>query len=82
VNLALALQAAGDSVAARRTLIDALSVDARHAPTHYNLARLFEGDGTASRAIEHYGRFVEHSGTKHADLVGIVEHRIAALASR
>ena len=82
VNLALALQAAGDSVAARRTLFDALSVDARHAPTHYNLARIFEGDGDASRAIEHYGRFVEHSGTEHADLVEIVEHRIAALASR
>jgi len=82
VNLALALQAAGDSVAARRTLVDVLSVDARYAPTHYNLARLFEGDGDASRAIEHYGRFVEHSGTEHADLVEMVEHRMAALASR
>ena len=82
VNLALALQAAGDSVAARRTLVDALSLDARHAPTHYNLARLFEGAGDASRAIEHYGRFVEHSGTEHADLVEMVEHRMAALASR
>lgn len=49
VNLALALQAAGDSVMARRTLIDALSVDARHATTHYNLARLFEGDGDIPR---------------------------------
>jgi tetratricopeptide (TPR) repeat protein len=82
VNLALALREAGDSVAARRTLVDVLSVDARHAPTHYNLARLFEGDGDASRAIEHYGRFVEHSGTEHADLVEMVEHRMAALASR
>ena len=79
VNLALALQAAGDPAAARRTLVDALSLDARHAPTHYNLARLFELGGDATRAIEHYRRFVEHSGDEHADLVEIVRRRIAAL---
>ena len=79
VNLALALQAAGDPAAARRTLVDALSLDARHAPTHYNLARLFELGGDATRAIEHYRRFVEHSGAEHADLVEIVRRRIAAL---
>ena len=79
VNLALALQAAGDPVAARRTLVDALSVDARHAPTHYNLARLFELGGDASRAVEHYGQFVEHSNAEHAELVKIVRRRIAAL---
>ena len=79
VNLALALQAAGDPAAARRTLVDALSLDARHAPTHYNLARLFERGGDATRAIEHYRRFVEHSGAEHADLVEIVRRRIAAL---
>ena len=77
--LALALQAAGDPAAARRTLVDALSLDARHAPTHYNLARLFERGGDATRAIEHYRRFVEHSGAEHADLVEIVRRRIAAL---
>ena len=80
-NLALALQAAGDPVAARRTLIDALSVDTRHAPTHYNLARLFEIGGDMSRAVEHYGRFVEHSNTEHAELVETVRRRIAALSA-
>jgi len=80
VNLALALQAGGDPVTARRTLVDALSVDARHAPTHYNLARLFELGGDAARAVEHYGRFVEHSGAEHADLVEIVRSRIAVLS--
>ena len=80
VNLALALQAAGDPAAARRTLVDALSLDTRHAPTHYNLARLFERGGDATRAIEHYRRFVEHSGAEHADLVEIVRRRIAALS--
>ena len=79
VNLGLALQAAGDPMAARRTLVDALSVDARHASTHYNLARLFDLAGDASRAIEHYGRFVEHSGAEHAGRVEIVRGRIAAL---
>lgn len=79
VNLALALQAAGDPAAARRILVDALSLDARHAPTHYNLARLFELRGDASRAIEHYRRFVEHSGAEHADLVEVVRSRITAL---
>jgi|TARA_B100002003_G_scaffold234330_1_gene248115 Tfp pilus assembly protein PilF len=82
VNLALALQAAGDVAAARSTLVDALSVDARHGPTHYNLARLFELDGDVSRAVEHYGRFVEYSGAEHADLVAVVRSRIEALAVR
>ena len=67
VNLALALQAGGDPVAARRILVDALSLDARHAPSHYNLARLFELGGDASRAVEHYRRFVEHSNAEHAE---------------
>ncbi len=80
VNLALALQAGGDPLAARRTLVDALSVDARHAPTHYNLAWLFELGGDASRAVEHYGRFVEHSGAEHADLVEIDRSRMAVLS--
>jgi len=80
INLALALQAGGDPVAARRTLVDALSVDARHAPTHYNLARLFELGGDTARAVEHYGRFVEHSGAEHADLVEIARSRIAVLS--
>ena len=80
VNLALALEAAGDPAAARRTLVDALSIDARHAPTHYNLARLFELGGDARRAIEHYRRFIEHSGAEHADLVEIVRTRIATLS--
>lgn len=78
VNLALTQQAGDDPVAARRTLVDALSVDAGHAPTHYNLARLFELGGDPSRAIEHYGRFVEHSGVEHAALVDLVSNRIAA----
>ena len=82
VNLALAQQAAGHLVAARRTLIDALSVDAQHAPAHYNLARLFELGGDASRAVEHYGRFVEHSHGEYADIVEIVRNRIAALGGR
>ena len=79
VNLALAVQAAGDPVAARRTLVGALSVDARHGPTHYNLARLFELGGDVSRAVEHYARFVEYSGAEHAELVETVRDRIAAL---
>ncbi len=79
VNLALAVQAAGDPVAAQRTLVDALSIDARHGPTHYNLARLFELSGDVSRAIEHYERFVEYSGAEHAEFVATVRDRIAAL---
>ncbi|MDP6580698.1 MAG: tetratricopeptide repeat protein [Vicinamibacterales bacterium] len=82
VNLALALQAAGDAAAARSMLVDALSVDDRHGSTHYNLARLFELDGDVSRAVEHYGRFVEYSGAEHADLVAVVRSRIEALAVR
>ena len=82
VNLALALQAAGDPAAARRTLVDALSVDAQHAPTHYNLARLLEFGGDATRAIEHYGRFLENSGAEYAELAGLVKRRVAALHGR
>ena len=82
VNLALALQAAGDQAAARRTLVDALSVDARHAPTHYNLARSFELSGDRTRAVEHYGRFLEYSGAEHADRVELVRSRMAELNGR
>ena len=82
VNLALALQATGDLAAARRTLVDALSVDARHAPTHYNPARSFELGGDGTRAVEHYGRFLENSGAEHADLVELVSSRIDELNGR
>jgi tetratricopeptide (TPR) repeat protein len=81
VNLALALDAAGDPQLARHTLVEALTVSAQHGPTHYNLARLFELDGDLSRAVEHYGRFVEYSGVEHAGLVETVRARIVALGA-
>lgn len=56
--------------------------DARHVPTHYNLARSFELNGDGTRAVEHYGRFLENSGAENADLVELVRSRIAELNGR
>ncbi|MEE2637875.1 MAG: hypothetical protein VYE68_11655 [Acidobacteriota bacterium] len=63
-------------MAARRTLIDGLTVDRHHGPTHCNLGRFSGQDGDLDRAVKYYGSFVTDSGVEHPQLVDTVRVRM------
>ena len=68
-------------VDARDLLRRALAIDPRNAGSHYNLAVVADEGGDATTAIEHYRAFLRFGAVAHADLVGAVRARLAALGS-
>lgn len=58
-ELALAQHAAGDAAAARASLEQAISLDAKYASAHYVLAGILASQGDLKRAAEHYKRCID-----------------------
>ena len=57
-------------------------MDAHSAPSHYNLARLYEEAGEISRAIDHFTAFLEYGRVEYAPLAIQVRDRVADLADQ
>jgi len=58
-ELALAQHASGDATAARTSLEQAISIDAKYASAHYVLAGILASHGDLKRAADHYKRCIE-----------------------
>ena len=72
-------QAAGRPGQARESLLLALAVAPRHGAAHYNLAVLYDREGEARRAVEHYRAFLEHAGADDAPRAADARARVEAL---
>jgi tetratricopeptide (TPR) repeat protein len=80
VNLALAQRDGRQLEVAKETLLAALTGPPRNAAAHYNLAQLYDQTNEAARAVDHYRKFLEYSGTEYASRAAAVRARIEALS--
>jgi Tfp pilus assembly protein PilF len=81
VNLALVHKAAGRLADARELLTRAVTLDPRHAGSHYNLAVVADEEGDRAVAIQHYRVFLRLGTIAHGDLAEQVRARLLALGT-
>jgi Flp pilus assembly protein TadD len=81
VNLALVHKAAGRLADARELLTRAVTLDPRHAGSHYNFAVGADEEGDRAVAIQHYRAFLRFGTIAHGDLAEQVRGRLLALGT-
>jgi len=79
VNLGLVQKAAGRTAEARDLLRRAVSLDPRHAGSHYNLALLADEGGDLVTAVTHYRAFLRYGAVAYRDLAARVRSRLTTL---
>jgi Tfp pilus assembly protein PilF len=80
-NLALVQKAAGRTAEARDLLRRAVSLDPRHAGSHYNLAVVADEGGDMVTAVTHYRAFLRYGAGGYPDLAARVRSRLTTLES-
>jgi DNA-binding SARP family transcriptional activator len=60
----------------------AISLNAKYAPAHYNLALIYEESGDLVRAIQHYESFLSAAGADSAALGVDVRTRVQTLKTK
>ena len=79
VNMGIALQAAGNAAEARASLMHAESLEPRNAAVRYNLAILYDRDGNARKAREHYRAFLQTASAADTGRMADVRRRLTEL---
>jgi Tfp pilus assembly protein PilF len=75
-ELSLAQNAAGDAIAAKASLDEALLLDPKYATGHYLLASVLAGEGNFKGAVAHYKRCIELD--PKSDLAARAREKLAA----
>lgn len=82
VNLALVEKADRQGERAIELLLRALGYEPGHAMAHYNLGVLYEEQGAAARAYDHYTEFLRYAGPERGELLSDVRQRLQLLGPK